>query len=421
MSKAIGMIQMSDFPGVVARRLAAVKPSASIAAKARADALRAAGRTIVDFTVGEPDFATPAHIVQAGVRALQGGQTRYTASAGTPALRRAIVAKLQRENGLAFSDAEVVVGCGAKHIIFNALAASLNPGDEVIVPAPYWVSYPEMVAIHGGVPVVVDCPARAGFKLTPQALARAITPRTRWVILNSPNNPTGAVYSREELAGLGEVLAQHPHVWVLADEIYEHFTYGGAVHTSVLNAAPSLKPRTLLVNGVSKAYAMTGWRIGYGAGPAELVAAITLLVTQSTTCATAAAQAAAAEALGGPQGSVREAAAMFEARCARMLHHLGAIDGVGCVAPQGAFYVFASVQGLIGRATPQGKVLRTDTDVADYFREAAGVVTIDGASYGLSPFLRFSFATSMDEIDAGCDAIARCVALLDREPVGATA
>jgi aspartate aminotransferase len=412
---------MSDFPGVVARRLAAVRPSASIAAKAGADALRAAGRTIIDFTLGEPDFPTPAHIVQAGIRALQEGHTRYTPSAGTAALRQAIVAKLQRENALAYADNEIVVGCGAKHILFNAFAASLNPGDEVIVPAPYWVSYPEMVAIHGGVPVIVDCPARAGFKLTPAALAGAITPRTRWIVLNSPNNPTGAVYSRAELAALGEVLAQHRHVWVMADEIYEHFTYGGATHSSLLNAAPSLQPRVLLVNGVSKAYAMTGWRIGYGAGPAELVAAITLLITQSTTCATAAAQAAAVEALGGPQASVREAAALFEQRCARMLARLRAIDGIECVAPQGAFYVFASVRGLIGRATPQGKVLRTDTDVADYLREAAGVVTIAGTSYGLSPFLRLSFATSRDAIDAGCDAMARSIALLDREPVGEAA
>lgn len=412
---------MSDFPGVVARRLAAVRPSASIAAKARADALRAAGRTIIDFTLGEPDFPTPAHIVQAGMRALQEGHTRYTSSAGTAALRQAIVAKLQRENALTYSETEVVVGCGAKHILFNAFAASLNPGDEVIVPAPYWVSYPEMVAIHGGVPVVLDCPARAGFKLTPAALARAITPRTRWVVLNSPNNPTGAVYTRAELAALGEVLAQHRDVWVMADEIYEHFTYGSATHTSLLNAAPSLKPRVLLVNGVSKAYAMTGWRIGYGAGPAELIAAITLLITQSTTCATAAAQAAAVEALSGPQASVREAAALFEERCARMLSRLQEVDGIECVAPQGAFYVFASVLGLIGRSTPQGKVLRTDTDVAEYLREAAGVVTIAGTSYGLSPFLRFSFATSVDAIEMGCDAMARSIALLDREPVGEAA
>jgi aspartate aminotransferase len=406
---------MSDTPRVVARRLASVKPSASIAAKARADALKATGRTIVDFTVGEPDFATPAHIVEAAVRALRDGQTRYTASAGTRPLRQAVAAKLQRENALTYSQAEVVVGCGAKHIIFNALAASLDPGDEVVVPAPYWVSYPEMVAIHGGVPVVVDCPGRQGFKLAPEALAAAITPRTRWVVLNSPNNPTGAVYTREELSALAAVLARHPHVWVLADEIYEHFVYRAAKHTSILNAAPFLKPRTLVVNGVSKAYAMTGWRIGYGAGPAELVQAITMLITQSTTCATAAAQAAAVEALEGPQASVREAAGTFEKRCAHMLARLNAIDGIECEAPGGAFYVFASVRGLIGRRAPGGKVLRTDIDVADYFREAAGVVTIDGTSYGLSPYLRFSFATSMEEIDRGCNAIASSVALLARE------
>jgi aspartate aminotransferase len=414
-------LQTSGLPGVVATRLSAVKPSASIAAKARADALKAAGRTIVDFTVGEPDFPTPPHIVEAGIRALRGGQTRYTASAGIAPLRSAIRAKFRRENGLAYEDSEVVVGCGAKHIIFNALAASLNPGDEVIVPAPYWVSYPEMATIHGGVPVIVDCPAARGFKLSPEALERAITPRTRWVVLNSPNNPTGAVYSRDELAALADVLARHPRVWVLADEIYEHFVYGDAAHASILNAAPFLRTRTLLVNGVSKAYAMTGWRIGYAAGPAELVRAITMLVTQSTTCATAAAQAAAVEALEGPQDCVRDAVRTFAQRRARMLARLGAIDGIECRAPDGAFYVFASVQGLLGRATPEGDVLRSDLDVAAYLRETAGVVTIDGTSYGQSPFLRFSFATGLDEIDRGCDAIAQAVAKLAHATEGAAA
>lgn len=411
---------MKADPQIVAARLAAVKPSASIAAKARADALKAAGRSIVDFTVGEPDFPTPAHIVEAGIKALNGGLTRYTPSAGIPALRKAIVDKLRRENQLEFSEAEVVVGCGAKHIIFNAFAASLNPGDEVIVPAPYWVSYPEMAVIHDGVPVIVDCPAEEGFKLTPRALEAAITPRTRWLVLNSPNNPTGAVYSRQELAALGEVLAKHPHVWVLTDEIYEHFVYGDAKHVSLLDAAPGLKPRTLVINGVSKAYAMTGWRIGYGAGPLELIKAITMLITQSTTCATAAAQAAAAEALSGPQQSVREAALTFEKRCAHLVTRLNAIDGIECARPDGAFYVFASVRGLIGRATSTGKELLTDLDVAEYLREVGGVVTVDGTSYGLSPFLRFSFATSLAEIDRGCDAVAAAVAQL-MLPVGESA
>jgi aspartate aminotransferase len=403
---------MNTNASIVASRLGKVKPSASIAAKAKADALRAAGRTIIDFTVGEPDFPTPAHIVEAGTQALLAGHTRYTASAGTLPLRNAIIGKLQRENTLTYELPEIVVGSGAKHIIFNAFTASLNAGDEVVIPAPYWVSYPEMVLINGGVPKIVDCPAEIGFKITPAALEAAITPRTRWLVLNSPNNPTGAVYSEDELRALGEVLLLHPQVWVMTDEIYEHFIYGGARHACILNTTPALRSRTLVINGLSKAYAMTGWRIGYGAGPAELVKAITLLITQSTTCATAAAQAAAAEALNGPQACVAEAAKLFEGRRDRMAQQLGVIDGISCDLPPGAFYVFASVAGLIGRTTPAGTVLKTDQDVASYFIEQAGVVTIDGTSYGLSPYLRFSFATATTEINRGCAAIAAAVAEL---------
>lgn len=397
---------------IVASRLGQVKPSASIVAKAKADALRAAGREIIDFTVGEPDFPTPAHIVQAGVRALGEGHTRYVASAGTLPLRKAIVEKLKRENGLDYELPEIVVGSGAKHIIFNAFTASLNPGDEVLVPAPYWVSYPEMAVINSGVPKIVDCPSSHGFKLTAAALERAITPKTRWLVLNSPNNPTGAVYTESEMRELGEVLLRHPHVWVMTDDIYEHFIYDGGHHVCILNTTPALRSRTLLINGVSKAYAMTGWRIGYGAGPAELVKAITLLITQSTTCATAAAQAAAVEALNGPQQCVRDSAHRFQGRRDRMVKQLSSIDGIHCDVPPGAFYVFASVEGLIGRSTLSGTVLKTDQDVASYFIEQAGVVTIDGTSYGLSPYLRFSFATSTAEIDRGCAAIGAAVAQL---------
>ncbi|WP_285409968.1 aminotransferase class I/II-fold pyridoxal phosphate-dependent enzyme [Variovorax sp. efr-133-TYG-130] len=400
---------MSSTTSIVASRLGQVKPSASIAAKAKADALRAAGREIIDFTVGEPDFPTPAHIVEAGTKALLQGQTRYTASAGTLPLRNAIIGKLKRENGLDYELPEIVVGCGAKHIIFNAFTASLNAGDEVVIPAPYWVSYPEMVLINGGVPKIVDCPATSGFKLTPAALERAITPRTRWLVLNSPNNPTGAVYSKAELRALGEVLLKHPQVWVMTDEIYEHFAYNGASHVCILQTMPELRGRTLVINGVSKAYAMTGWRIGYGAGPAELVKAITLLITQSTTCATSAAQAAAVEALNGPQDCVAEAARLFESRRDRLATQLSAIDGIECDLPLGAFYVFASIAGLIGRSTPAGVRLKTDQDVANYLIEHAGVVTINGTSYGLSPYLRFSFATAAAEIDRGCAAIAAAV------------
>jgi aspartate aminotransferase len=406
---------MSRTTSIVASRLVQVKPSASIAAKAKADALRATGRDIIDFTVGEPDFPTPAHIVEAGTKALLQGHTRYTASAGTLPLRSAIIGKLKRENGLAYELSEIVVGSGAKHIIFNAFTASLNAGDEVVIPAPYWVSYPEMVLINGGVPKIVDCPASSGFKLTPAALKEVITPRTRWLVLNSPNNPTGAVYSKAELRALGEVLLKHPQVWLMTDEIYEHFAYNGARHVCILQTVPALRARTLVINGVSKAYAMTGWRIGYGAGPAELVKAITLLITQSTTCATSAAQAAAAEALNGSQECVAEAAKLFEGRRDRLAIQLSVIDGIECDLPLGAFYVFASVAGLIGRITPEDAVLSTDQDVANYLIEQAGVVTIDGTSYGLSPYLRFSFAIGNTEIDRGCAAIAAAVAEL-RKP-----
>lgn len=386
-------------------------------AKVRVETLRAAGRRIIDFTIGEPDFPTPAHIVKAGIDALAGGQTRYTASAGTIALRNAIAAKLAYENGLVYSPDEIVVGCGAKHIIYDAFAATLNEGDEVIVPAPYWVSYPDMVALHGGRPVIVPCTAESGFKLSASALEQAITPRTRWLILNSPNNPTGAVYSRTETQALCDVLRRHPHVWLLTDEIYEHFVYGAAQHVPALSVAPELRSRTLVVNGLSKAYAMTGWRIGYGAGPLPLVKAITLLLTQSTTCAASVSQAAAVEALKGPQQCVADAAVLFETRRDRMVELLNRIPGIRCLTPDGAFYVFPSVAGLIGASTNSGKTLATDADVMMYLLEKAGVATIDGSSYGMLGYLRISFATSLEQIEAGCAAIAQAVAALHLSPL----
>jgi aspartate aminotransferase len=394
---------------LLATRLASVKPSPSMAAKSLVDSLRAAGRTIVDFTIGEPDFPTPPHIVAAGVQALTSGQTRYTGSAGTPALRAAIAAKLARENGLSYTPEQVVVGCGAKHVIYNALAATLNEGDEVIVPVPYWVSYPDMVALQGGTPVIVPSDERTGFKLVPQALERAITPRTRWLILNSPNNPTGAVYSPAELQALGEVLLRHPHVGVMTDEIYEHFVYGGVRHVSLIALVPELASRSLVVNGMSKAYAMTGWRIGYGAGPLPLVKAMTLLLTQSTSCAASMSQVAAVAALQGSQQCVADARRLFEQRRDRMVGLLNRIPGIQCAPPDGAFYVFASVAGLIGAVTPAGKTLASDVDVLMYFTESAGVTAIDGTSYGLPAHVRLSFATAVDQIEAGCAALARAV------------
>ena len=397
---------------LLSSRLGAVKPSPSIAAKARVDALRAAGRRIVDFTLGEPDFPTPAHIVEGAVAALAQGHTRYTGSAGTPALREAIAAKLARENALAYRPEEIMVGVGAKNLIFNALSATLNEGDEVVVPAPYWVSYPDMVLLNGGKPVVAEAGAATGFKLTADALHKAITPRTRWLILNTPNNPSGAVYTRQELEALCAVLRMHPQVWLMTDEIYEHFVYGEARHLSPLNVAPDLAVRSLLVNGVSKAYAMTGWRVGYAAGPAALVKALTLLASQTTTCAGAMSQAAAAVALNGPQDCVAEARRLFETRRDRMTELLDRIPGIRCAAPDGAFYVFPSVAGLLGRKTPQGRVLANDLDVTLFLLDHAGVAAIDGSSYGMPAHLRLSFATAIDQIEAGCAAIRDAVALL---------
>ena len=397
---------------LLSSRLGAVKPSPSIAAKARVDALRAAGRGIVDFTLGEPDFPTPAHIVEGAVAALAQGHTRYTGSAGTPALREAIAAKLARENALAYRPEEIMVGVGAKNLIFNALAATLNEGDEVVVAAPYWVSYPDMVLLNGGTPVIAEADAATGFKLTADALQKAITPRTRWLILNTPNNPSGAVYTRQELEALCAVLRMHPQVWLMTDEIYEHFVYGEARHFSPLNVAPDLAVRSLLVNGVSKAYAMTGWRVGYAAGPVALVKALTLLASQTTTCASAMSQAAAAVALNGPQDCVAEARRLFETRRDRMTELLDRIPGIRCTAPDGAFYVFPSVAGLLGRKTREGRVLANDLDVTLFLLDHAGVAAIDGSSYGMPAHLRLSFATSIDQIEAGCAAIRDAVALL---------
>lgn len=396
----------------LAHRLDSVKPSPSMAAKAHVDSLRAAGRTIIDFTIGEPDFPTPPHIVAAGIDALKSGQTRYTGAAGIAPLRKAIAAKLANENGLAYTPDQIVVGNGAKHVIYNALAATLNEGDEVIVPAPYWVSYPDMVALHGGKPVIVPGDERTGFKLASQALEKAITPRTRWLILNSPNNPTGAVYSAPELKAIGEVLLRHPHVWVMTDEIYEHFVYGAAKHVSLAALVPELANRALVINGMSKAYAMTGWRIGYGAGPQALMKAIVLLLSQSTSCASAMAQVAAVTALEGPQQCVADARKLFQGRRDRMVGLLNRIPGIRCTAPDGAFYVFASVAGLIGAITPAGLKLSNDVDVMMYFTEVAGVACIDGASYGLPAHLRLSFATGIEQIEAGCAALAGAVQAL---------
>jgi aspartate aminotransferase len=397
----------------LSRRVLSLRTPASIAAKARADALLLTGRSIVDLTLGEPDFATPPHILEAAAQAMHSGATRYTSSNGTLVLREAIAAKLWRENGIRCTPADVVVGTGAKQIIDVALAATLDDGDEVIVPAPYWVSYPDLVRAHGGTPVILSTSAAEGFRLQAEALAEAITPRTKWLILNTPNNPSGAVLPNDALITLAGVLDRHPHVFVLTDEIYEHFVFGEARTASIAALDPEIAARTLTVNGVSKTYAMTGWRIGYATGPSVLLAAMAKLISQATTCAPAVSQAAAAAALSGPQDCVAEMVAAYAARAATMVVGLTAIDGLRCRMPEGAFYLFPSIEGLLGRRTPDGSTLATDVDVADYLLEAAGVATVDGSAYGVPGFLRLSFATDPGRIAESCRRIAAARADLE--------
>lgn len=394
-------------------RVMRLKPSASIAAKAIVNDLRAQGRKIVDFTIGEPDLDTPPHIIEAAIAAMQAGDTHYTATNGTPALRKAIADKFQRENGVTIDPANVVVGVGAKQLIFEAFAATLNDGDEVIVPAPFWVSYPDIVSLNGGKPVIVTCARNDGFKLTGATLEAAITAKTRWVILCAPSNPTGAVYSAADLAELAAVLKRHPQVAVMTDDIYEHLIYDGAVSANLLQVAPDLQDRVLLINGLSKAYAMTGWRIGYAAGPSAVIGAIVKLLGQSTTCASSISQAAAVVALNGDQAPVREMVALYERRRNLMFDRLSQIPGIRCEKPAGAFYIYPDVSGLIGRTTPEGQRLENDVDVALWLLRSVGVAVMDGSAYGMSPCLRLSFATAEDTIAEGCDLIAQACATLN--------
>lgn len=397
---------------IVSSRMALIKPSPSVAAKSMVDDMRAQGHDILDFTIGEPDLPTPAHIGQAANDAIARGETKYTNTLGTLALRKAISAKLKRSMKLDYAPDEVVVGCGAKQVIFSALTASLEEGDEVIISAPHWVSYPDMVVLNGGKPIIVTCGPDVGFKLTASALEAAITPRTRWLILNSPNNPTGAVYTEAELQELCGVLERHPHVWVMSDEIYEPFVYDGGSALSPIALMPSLKQRSLLINGMSKAYAMTGWRVGYGAGPRELVKAISTLFSQSSTCTSSVSQAAAVAALESDQACVDEMVSIFEKRRDHMAALLNEIPGIACTPSAGAFYLYVSVSGLIGKQTDTGKFLESDLDVVMFFLSKAGVAALDGAAYGLSPYLRFSFASSLEAIEEGCDRLKKAVATL---------
>ncbi len=391
----------------IADRLNRIKPSPSSMATQRARALKAAGHDVVGLTAGEPDFDTPPNVVEAVVRAMAASKTKYTDIGGTPELKAAVCAKFLRENQLTYSTSEVIVGTGGKQVIFNALMATVQKGVEVIVPAPFYVSYPDIVLLAGGTPVPVMCPPEKGFKLQPEDLERAITPRTRWLVLNAPNNPSGAVYSRQELRALAEVLIRHPHVWVLSDDIYEHVLFDGREFCTMAQVAPELKERTLTVNGVSKAYAMTGWRIGYCGAPAELIKAITKLQSQSTSNPSSIGQAAALEALTGPQGFIAERTKIFQDRRDAVVAQLNAIPGVTCHSPEGAFYVFPSCAGLLGKKAPDGRVIKTDEDFVLYLLDAEKLAGVHGAAYGCAPFFRFSFATSMAVLDEGCARLKR--------------
>ncbi len=376
--------------------------SASVAAKARVMELEAAGKKILDFCVGEPDFVTPTSIIEAARTAALAGQTRYTATTGTKQLKTAVQRKFKRDNGLDYSLAEIVVGSGAKQLIYTAFTCTVDDGDEVIIPAPYWVSYPDIVKLNGGVPVILECPDSQGFKLKPEQLEAAITPKTKWLVLNSPNNPSGAIYSEAEMQAIADVLVRHPHVWLMTDEIYEYFNYAGATLPAPAVQAPELKKRTLVINGVSKAYAMTGWRIGYAGGPLLLIKAMDKLMSQSIGGASAVSQAAAVAALEEGGSFVEEAARVFGERRNLIIELLNDVPGLKCLDIEGAFYAYPNCGGLIGKRTPDGVVLQSDLDVRNYLLESANVAVLDGAAYGLSPYLRLSFATSTEIITEGC-------------------
>ncbi len=387
---------------LIAARLNRIKPSPSSMAGQRARELRAAGRDIVGLTAGEPDFDTPPNVCEAVVRAMAASKTKYTDVGGTPELKAAIIDKFRRDNALAYTPGEIIVGTGGKQIIFNALMCTLEAGDEVIVPAPYWVSYPDIALLADGRPVVVPCRPEDGFKLQPQDLERAITSRTRWLVLNAPNNPSGATYTHEELRALADVLLRHPQVWVMSDDIYEHVLYDGRRFATIAQVEPALKERTLTINGVSKAYAMTGWRIGYGGAPQALVKAMVKLQSQSTSSACSISQAAAQEALSGPQDFIAERTRIFQERRDQVVAALNGIPGISCHRPEGAFYVYPSCAGVIGKKTPAGQVLAGDSEFVLYLLESQNLAVLQGEAYGLSPFFRISFATSMDKLDEGC-------------------
>ncbi|MDO6415871.1 pyridoxal phosphate-dependent aminotransferase [Sphingomonas sp. BIUV-7] len=392
--------------------LGRITPSPTLAMTSRTLELQAKGVHVIGLAAGEPDFDTPDFVKEAAIEAIRAGKTKYTNVDGTPELKAAIVAKFARENGLTYEASQISVNSGGKHTLFNALVATVEAGDEVIVPAPYWVSYPDIVQFAGGTPIFIRAGANQGYKILPEQLEAAITPRTKWVILNSPSNPTGAAYSEAELKALGEVLVRHPHVWIMNDDMYEHIVYDDFQFTTIAQVVPELYERTLTVNGCSKAYSMTGWRIGYAGGPVALIKAMSKLQSQSTSNPSSISQAAAVAALNGPQDFLADRNAAFQRRRDLVVRMLNAVDGIHCPTPEGAFYVYPDVTGLMGKQTPKGEIIDTDAKLIDYFLDEARVAAVHGAAFGLSPAFRVSYATSEEALTDACTRIQEACAAL---------
>lgn len=400
---------------IVANRLSRIKPSPTLAVTAKAAELKASGMDIIGLGAGEPDFDTPEFVKDGAKAAIDAGKTKYTAVDGTNELKDAIIAKFKRDNNLTYTRDQITVGTGGKQVLFNALMASVNPGDEVIIPAPYWVSYPDMTLLAEGEPVFVECPAENDFKLQAKDLEAAITDKTKWVILNSPSNPTGSAYSWDEMKALTDVMVKYPHVYIMTDDMYEHLVYDGFKFCTPAQVEPKLYDRTLTCNGVSKSYAMTGWRIGYAGGPKELIKAISKMQSQSTSNPSSISQAAAETALNGDQSFLAERNDVFKQRRDSVVKLLNECEGVSCHTPEGAFYIYASCAGCIGKTTPEGKTIETDEDFVTYLLESEGVAAVHGAAFGLSPFFRISYATSNEKLTQACKRIKQACQKLSGE------
>ena len=397
---------------ILASRLDRIQPSPTIAMSIKARELKAAGKDIIELAAGEPDFPTPSHIIEAAEEAMSRGETKYTDPDGTPALKQAVCDKFKRDNNLEYVTSQVTIGTGGKQVLYNALMATLNEGDEVIIPAPYWVSYPDMVLLAEGTPKIVECPLDKNFILQPEDLERAITPKTKWIILNSPSNPTGSGYTWEDMKKITDVLIRYPNIWVMTDDMYEHLVYDDFKFCTPAEVEPELYFRTLTVNGMSKAFCMTGWRIGYAAGPENLITAIRKIQSQSTSNPSSISQAASVVALNGPMDFLTKNNEVFKQRRDLVCSMLNQATGITCPTPDGAFYVYPSCAGLIGTKTPDGKVLKSDEDVVTYFLETEGIAAVHGAAFGLSPHFRISYATSTEALEDACQRIQRACSAL---------